>query len=197
MITVAITGASGSIMGIRLIEELINLDKNVNCIISSSGFSVMAHELQITDINEESFLDLINKRKIAKQTKNLKIYNNKNFYAPAASGTSGFKAIVAIPCSMKTLSAVANSYADSLITRACDVALKERKKCILVTRETPLNLAHIENMKKATLSGAIIAPPVPGFYTMPETIDDIVNFTVGKVLNLLDIEHSLFPKWGV
>ena len=97
---------------------------------------------------------------------------------------------------MKTLSAVASGYADSLITRAADVALKERRRLVLVPRETPLARSHIENMLRARDAGADIVPPVPGFYARPRTIDDVVDFTVGKVLNLLEIRHDLFPEWG-
>ena len=97
---------------------------------------------------------------------------------------------------MKTLSAIAHGYADSVITRTCDVALKERRRCIIVPRETPLNLIHIENMLKAARVGADIVPPIPGFYTLPRSVDDIINFVIGKVLNLLGREHNLFKSWG-
>ena len=96
---------------------------------------------------------------------------------------------------MKTLSAIANGYADSLLVRACDVALKEKRRCIIVPRETPLNLIHIENMRKVVLAGAVIAPPVPGFYTHPQSIDEVVDFIVGKILNLLGRKHNLFKPW--
>ena len=123
-------------------------------------------------------------------------FADDDFRASVASGSSKFEAMVIAPCSMKTLSAVANGYANTLITRASDVALKERRKCILIPRETPLSLVHIENLRKVSMAGAIIVPPVPGFYTRPKTIDDVVDFVVGKVLNLLDREHKLFQGWG-
>ena len=128
--------------------------------------------------------------------RNFKEYDERDFQAPCASGSSDFEAIVVAPCSMKSLSAIANGYADNLITRACDVALKEKRKCLIMPRETPFNLIHIENMKKAALAGAIIVPPVPGFYTKPQTVDDIVDFITGKMLNLLGKKQELFKGWG-
>jgi 4-hydroxy-3-polyprenylbenzoate decarboxylase len=97
---------------------------------------------------------------------------------------------------MKSLSAIANGYADNLTTRTCDVALKEKRRCVIVPRETPFNLIHIENMRKAALAGAEIVPPLPGFYTKPKTADDIVDFITGKILNLLGKKHELFTPWG-
>ena len=123
-------------------------------------------------------------------------FNNNDFFAPVASGSTKFKAMVVIPCSMKTLSAIVHGYADSLITRTCDVALKERRRCIIVPRETPLSVVHTRNLHRAALAGIEIVPPVPGFYTRPESVDDVVNFIVGKVLNLLGYDHDLFESWG-
>ena len=113
-----------------------------------------------------------------------------------ASGTADFEAVVVVPCSMKTMAAIANGYADTLINRACDVALKEKRRCIIVPRETPLNLIHLKNMYQAAKAGVEVLPPVPGFYTRPKTVDDVVNFVVGKMLNLLGKPHSLFQSWG-
>jgi 4-hydroxy-3-polyprenylbenzoate decarboxylase len=101
-----------------------------------------------------------------------------------------------IPCSMKTLSAIVHGYADSLITRACDVALKEKRRCIIVPRETPLSIVHTENFHKAAQAGIEIVPPVPGFYTRPESVGDVIDFVVGKILNLLGRKHRLFESWG-
>jgi flavin prenyltransferase len=196
MIVVGITGASGSILGIRLVEELLNLGEEVTGIVSTSAWSVMAHELSFKPSGQEPLRELLLERGLTKSLDAYCEFDDKNLYAPVASGSARFKAVVVIPTSMKTLSAIANGYAGSLITRACDVALKENRQCILVPRETPLSLIHIENMRKATLAGASIAPPMPGFYTQPKTIQDVVNFTVGKILTLLGLEHTLFKSWG-
>lgn len=196
MIVVAITGASGPIIGVRLIEELLNMGEPVTGIASKGSIGIMEHELSCTISGDFPLSKILEERGNVPDLTNFREYDDKNYNAPCASGTSAFEAIVVVPCSMKSLSALANGYADNLITRACDVALKERKRCIIVPRETPFNLIHIENMRKATLAGAVIAPPIPGFYTMPQTAADIVDFIVGKILNLLGKRHDLFKGWG-
>jgi len=123
-------------------------------------------------------------------------FQNNDISSPVASGSSPFEAVVVVPTSMKTLSSIACGYTDTLIARTCDVALKEKRRCIIVPRETPLNVIHMENMLRAAKAGAVIMPPVPGFYTRPRTIDDIIDFIVGKILNLLDRKHTLFKSWG-
>ena len=192
MITVGITGASGPIIGIRLIEELINSGEAVAAVVSDGAVLTMRYEL---DINYTSMRDLILQRKRCTAIESLKEYDNNDFCAPMASGSSDSRGIIVAPTSMKTLSSIANGYSDNLITRACDVSLKEKRTCILVPRETPLNLIHIENMKRAVLAGAIIVPPIPGFYSKPKTADDIIDFIVGKILNAAKISHSLFESW--
>jgi len=135
------------------------------------------------------------RRRVADFTR-LREFDNSDFFAPMASGSADFEAVVIMPCSMKTLAAIANGFADTLINRSCDVALKEKRRCIIVPRETPLNLIHLKNLYEAGKAGVEVVPPVPGFYTRPESVDDVVNFIVGKVLSLLGKEHNLFPKWG-
>ncbi len=196
MYVIAISGASGPILGIRLIEELLKSDKEVAAVASDTAWQVICHELQYKNKTERSMKKLLQDRDAGLNLDRLCQYDNNDLFAPIASGSAKFDAVVVIPSSMKTLAAIAGGFADSLITRACDVALKEKRKCIIAPRETPLNLIHIENMTKAARAGAIIAPPAPGFYTHPETIDDVINFIVGKVLNLLDIDHGLFRRWG-
>ncbi len=196
MIVCAVTGASGPIMGIRLMEELLKGGEAVTGIASKGSLKIMEHELSCPISEGFPLTGILEQRGNVADLTNFREYYDNNFNAPCASGTSAFEAIVVAPCSMKSLSAIANGYADNLITRACDVALKERKKCIIVPRETPFNLIHIENMRRATLAGAIIAPPIPGFYTRPQTADDIVDFIVGKILNLLGKRHDLFKGWG-
>jgi 4-hydroxy-3-polyprenylbenzoate decarboxylase len=195
MIIVAIAGASGPIMGIRLIEELLNLEEDVAAIVSNTGRKIIEHEV-LNNNAYTSLKDLLEKRGVARKTGLLKEYDNSDFFSPSASGSTDFEAVVVVPCSMKTLSAIASGYADNLIVRTCDVAFKEKRRCIIVPRETPLNLIHVENMRKAILAGAEIVPPVPGFYTHPKTVDDVVDFIVGKILNLLGRKQGLFKSWG-
>ena len=196
MIVVAITGASGPILGIRLIEELLKTGESVTGIASQGSIGIMEYEFSCSITGKSPLTQVLEDRGVAADLKNFKEYNEKDFQAPCASGSSNFEAIVVAPCSMKSLSAIANGYADNLITRAFDVALKEKRKCLIVPRETPFSLIHIENMKKAALAGAVIVPPVPGFYTKPKTVDDIVDFITGKILNLLGKKQELLKGWG-
>ena len=195
MIAVAITGASGPLLGIRLIEELLNSGEAVYAVVSEAAWSVIAHELGYKKAGAAPLTALLSKRGKTGALKLLREFDSANFFSPLASGSTPFDAMVVAPCSMKTLSAAANGYSDSLITRACDVALKEKRKLILVPRETPLSAIHLENMLKLSRAGASIVPPVLGFYSRPGTIDDMVDFVTGKVLNLLGIKHRLFKSW--
>ena len=196
MIVTAVTGASGPILGIRLIEELLKAGEAVTGIASKGSIGIMEYELSCSLTGDTPLTTLLKQRGVANSLDNFREYDEKDFQAPCASGSSIFEAMVVIPCSMKSLSAIANGYADNLITRACDVALKEKRKCLIVPRETPLNLIHIENMKKAAIAGAVIVPPIPGFYTKPQTTEDIIDFITGKILNLLGKKQQLLKGWG-
>ncbi|MBT3362064.1 MAG: UbiX family flavin prenyltransferase [Chloroflexi bacterium] len=196
MIVVAITGASGSILGVRLIEQLLACGDEVAGIVSEKAWPVIAHELVFQRSSDLPLTELLKGRGVVRNFDLFKEFDDGDLSSAIASGSSQFEAAVVMPCSMKTLSAIANGYADTLITRTCDVAIKEKRACIIVPRETPLSLIHIENMRKAALAGVSIVPPVPGFYAMPKTIDDVVDFVVGKVLTLLGREHTLFKSWG-
>ena len=196
MIVVAISGASGPIMGVRLIEELLNSKEKVAAIVSQPACQIIEYEILREKISFSSLKELLAKRGLSGNYDLLSEFKNNDFFTPVASGSTKFEAIIVIPCSMKTLSAIVHGYANSLITRTCDVALKEKRRCIIVPRETPLSVVHTENIHRAALAGIEIVPPVPGFYTRPESVDDVVNFIVGKVLNLLGRDHSLFESWG-
>lgn len=181
MIIIAITGASGVIYGIKLLEALKKLNIETALLISDTAKTVLKYE---TDFDLEYVIDLADE-----------YYDSNDLTAAINSGSFKFKAMVIVPCSMKTLSAVANSFGDNAITRAADVSLKERRKLIIVPRETPLRTAHIENMYKISKEGGIILAAMPGFYHNPESLDDIYNFITGKILDSLSIENDLFKRW--
>lgn len=195
MIAVAVTGASGPILGLRLIEELLNAGEAVSAVVSEAAWSVIGHELSYKKAGAAPLAAILTKRGKTAGLKLLREFDNRDFFSPLASGSSRFKALVVVPCSMKTLSAAANGYSGSLITRACDVALKEKRKLIIVPRETPLSAIQLENLLKLSRAGAVILPPVMGFYSRPQTADDLVDFITGKVLNVLEIKHALFNSW--
>jgi 4-hydroxy-3-polyprenylbenzoate decarboxylase len=186
---IGITGASGSIYGVRLIQELGLRKQKVNVVITSAGKKVMKEELGT------SVLEEMNKPGLSETSSCLKVWENDDFNAPFMSGSNAPEAVILIPCSMGKLASVANGISGNLLERIADVALKERRQLILVIRETPLSLIHLENMVKVAKAGAQILPAMPAFYHHPKTVDDMIKFVVGKVLNLLRIEHNLFKGW--
>ena len=186
---VGITGASGSIYGVRLVQELAKKKHRVDVVVTSAGKMVMREELGVSGFADMEKLGLSGIRK------QIKIWENDNFKAPFMSGSNAPEAVVICPCSMGKLAALANGISGNLIERTADVALKERRQMILVVRETPLSLVHLENMVRAARAGAQILPAMPAFYHHPRTIDDMVDFVVGKILGLLRIEHNLFKGW--
>ena len=181
---VGISGASGIIYGIRLLEVLKSIESvESHLIISESAELTLKLEVKDWSIEEVKNLADI-------------VYDIKDMAAKVSSGSFKTEGMIIAPCSIKTLSGIANSFNVNLLIRAADVCIKERKKVILIVRETPLNLSHIELMRKVTLNGGIILPPVPSFYHEPKTIDDIINQTIGKALDQFNIEHNLFKRWG-
>ncbi len=178
---VAMTGASGAILGIKFLEELQKLRIETELIISERAEIIIKTETEY-DIGEVRDL----------ATKN---YDVNDLTAAPASGSYRVDKMVVIPCSMKTLAAVANGYTDNLISRVADVMIKERRKLILVVRETPLNAIHLENMLKLTRLGVVIFPPIPSFYHKPQNIDDIINHTIGRILDQAGIELDI-KRWG-
>ena len=186
---IGITGASGSIYGVRLIEELASRKHHVDIVITPAGKQVMKEELGVHDFEK------IDRFRLSKLKGDIKLWENDNFEAPFMSGSNAPDAVVIIPCSMGKLAAIANGISSNLLERIADVAIKERKQLILVVRETPISLIHLENMVKVARAGAQMLPAMPAFYHHPKKIEDMVNFIVGKVLSLLKIEHQLFKGW--
>ncbi len=196
MYVVGITGASGSILGVRLVEELLARGEKTAVLVTDTARQVIAHEVLRGARPFSSMRELLAGRGREFEPYLLIEESNRNFLSPLASGSNGFEAVILIPCSMKSLAGVASGYADSLLGRIADVALKERRRLVVVPRETPLGRIHLENMLRLKDAGADIVPPVPAFYTMPETIDDVINFIVGRVLSLLGFNHDLYKKWA-
>lgn len=180
-ILLSITGATGAIYGIRLLEALKDTEHHVSLILSRWAETTIRTETAYTAEEVKALADAV--------------YAENDLAAAVSSGSYGIDAVIIAPCTVKTLAGVANGYSDNLIVRCADVALKERKPLILMVRETPLSLIHLRNMTAVTEAGGIILPPVPAFYHQPESIDDIVNQSVGKVLDLLKIPHQLFHRW--
>jgi flavin prenyltransferase len=179
---VGISGATGAIYGIRLLEVLSKSDVETHLVITEAAQKTILMEtsLKVRDV-----------KSLAKVS-----YDIKNLGADISSGSFLSEGMVIIPCSIKSLSGIANSFNENLLIRTADVTLKERRKLVLVVRETPLHLGHIELMLQASRMGAILLPPVPAFYFYPKTIDDLINHTIGKVLDLFGINHHLFHRWG-
>ena len=184
-IVVGITGASGSIYAKRLIEELASKGYLVHVIATDKGKQVFKYELSL-DLKQWI-------RELNQPT--VKLEDNQNLFAGVASGSHGFDAVIVMPCSMGTLAEISHGLSRNLLCRAADVALKEGRKLIIVPRETPFNTIHLEHMCHLSKVGATIIPAMPGFYHHPQTLEDLVNFVVGKVLSYLNINHNLFKKW--
>jgi len=194
-IMVGITGASGVVYALRLLDVLLAAGRDVHLSISPSGRDVLRHELNI-DIDLDNF-DRGRLPLGEDAGKNrLHYFHHQDFMAPMASGSFLTAGMVICPCSGATLSSVATGAATNLVQRAAEVQLKERRKLILVPRETPLSLAHIDNMRRVTEAGAVVLPASPGFYHDARTIDDLVNFVVARICDQLGAEHALTKRWG-
>jgi 4-hydroxy-3-polyprenylbenzoate decarboxylase len=180
-LVVAITGASGVIYGKRLLEVLRSIEAETHLIISQPAKKVIKHELDVAISDIESLADYV--------------YEADDWNSPVVSGSFKTSGTVIIPCSMKTLAGIAHGYSDNVILRAADVTLKEKRKLILVPRETPLNIIHLRNMLELAEQGVSIVPAMPAYYHKPKRIEDMVDFVVGKVLDILGIEHVLYKRW--
>lgn len=182
-IIVAISGASGAVYGVRLLQSLRAMtDVQAHLVVSDAGWLNVQQELGLPRADVEALADVV--------------YPVRDIGSTIASGSFRCDGMVIAPCSMRTLAAVAVGMSDNLITRAADVMLKERRRLILMVRETPLNLAHLRNMTSVTEMGGIIFPPVPGFYQRPQTIEDLVGHTVSRVLDLLDLPQADAQRWN-
>ncbi len=179
---VGISGASGIIYGVRILEALKNSGIETHLVMSDSAKITLASELDISLKEIEALAT--------------EVHNAKNIGATISSGSFRTMGMVVAPCSIRSLSEIASGTTTSLLTRAADVVLKERRRLVLILRETPLHLGHLRSMTQATESGAIIMPPVPAFYAKPKSLEEMVNHTVGRCLSLFDIETSLVSPWG-
>ena len=189
---VGITGASGAVYGVRLTETLLAMGHSVHLVVSTAGWRVFKEELGFVASDREGFLN-----------EQFKGYPGSLLYHPVAdigasiaSGSFRVEGMIIMPCSMGTLSAVANGTSDNLMTRAADVMLKEGRPLVLVPRETPLHAIHLENMLQLARLWVRIIPAMPAFYQGPQSMDDLIDFMVGKVLDSFHIEHYLFRRWG-
>lgn len=187
----AITGASGAPYAVRLLEQLARAKVPISLIVSGHGWRLLSHEADIPDIGA------LRERTGAKQwDKTVTVYDDGDRGAPPASGSAPSRGMVICPCSMGTLSAISNGASRSLIERAADVALKERRRLVLVPRETPLSAVHLRNMLRVTLAGAVVLPAAPGFYAGAESVEQLVDFIVARVLDSFKISHTLSRRWS-
>ncbi|MCU6760735.1 Probable aromatic acid decarboxylase [uncultured Roseburia sp.] len=180
---IGISGASGVPITIALLKALKNLDDWTSCLVISKG-GEKTIEME-TDYTVQDVIDLADE-----------VHDIKNIGASIASGTYKTEGMVIVPCSMKTVAGIANGYSDNLLLRAADVVLKERRKLVLVARETPFNTIHLKNMLSLSQMGAIIMPPVQTYYNMPETVQDMIDHITGKILDVFDIDYQNFRRWN-
>lgn len=195
-ITLAITGASGAQYGLRLLECLLAAEREVYLMISQPAQVVISTETDLklpgrADEQQRFFI-----QRHAAHTDQLRVFGRDQWMSPVASGSNSARAMVICPCSSATLSAVANGASRDLIERAADVMLKERRQLILLHREMPVSSIQLENMLKLSREGVVIMPASPGFYQQPTSVDDLIDFVVARILDQLDIEHTLIPRWG-
>ncbi len=182
-LVIAITGASGAVYGVRLLQMVREIgDIETHLMVSEAGVLNLHHELEMDRKAVGALADVV--------------HNVRDVGASIASGSFQSDGMIVAPCSMKTLASIAHGMSDNLITRAADVVLKERRRLVLMVRETPFNLAHLRNMTAVTEMGGVIFPPLPGFYQKPASIAAMIDHTVGRVLDMFDIEHQMAPRWN-
>lgn len=194
-IVLAITGASGALYAVRTLGALLQAGQTVDVVVSDYG-----RRLLIDEVGPEARMDRMQGLLETKYGEDVRrgrwvLHSNKDLGARIASGSRGADAMVVVPCSMKTMAAIAHGLSRSLVERAADVMLKERRPLVIVPRETPLSLPQLRNMVACAEAGAIVVPAMPGFYQKPQTVDDLADFMAGRILSLLDIPHTLYPVW--
>ncbi|MDD9157692.1 UbiX family flavin prenyltransferase [Aliivibrio sp. S4TY2] len=195
-ITLAMTGASGAPYGLRLLECLLAADYHVYFLISSAARVVMAteHNLKLPSGPDAMKAALV--ERLGCNADNLTVCGKEDWFSPVASGSAAPKQMIVCPCSAGSVASIAHGISDNLIERAADVVLKERGQLILVVRETPFSTLHLENMLKLSQMGATIMPAAPGFYHQPQSIEDLIDFMVARILDHLGVEQGLVPRWG-
>ena len=195
-VIVAITGASGAAYALRLIQRLAQRNIVQHILLSDAARVVLQQEvdLKLPDTTEATTQTLA--QHLGVSAASMRCYSLKDWFSPTASGSSGIKKMIIVPCSMGTMARIACGASDNLIERAADVILKERRQLILVPRETPLSSIHLENMLKLSRLGAHIIPAMPGFYHKPQSLDDIINFLVDRMLDHLDLSNPEAQRWG-
>ena len=189
-----ITGATGPVIGLRVLRELARAAE-VHIIISRQSFSIVREETGV-DLSGKTAAAIEKRIRKFAAAKGIFYYDEANFESPVASGSFRTDGMFVVPCSMKSLSGIANGYANGLIERAADVTIKEGRRLVLAPREMPFSAIHLENMLKLARLGVKIAPPVMGFYHGPKTLDDMVDFVAGKILDAMGVEHEIYKRWG-
>ena len=195
-IAVAITGASGAIYATRTMAALLECGCHVELIVTDYGRRLLRDELGESAAMERLFDYLAGKYGEAVRAGSVTVHSNKDLGAKIASGSQNCEAMVVVPCSMKTLAGIAHGLSRTLVERAADVMLKERRTLVIVPRETPMSLPQLRNMVLCAEAGAVVMPAMPAFYQMPRTLDDLADFMAGKILSALGFAHELYPRWG-
>jgi len=196
-ITLAMTGASGAVYGLRLLECLLNARERVNLLVSSPAQIVLAMETELKVPGTPKEMQKYFEAYYSAQPGQLQVFGKEQWTAPIASGSGVSRAMVVCPCTSGTLAAIASGTSDNLLERAADVVIKEQRKLVIVPREMPLSAIHLEHMLKLSRLGVVIMPASPGFYHHPESINDLVDFVVARILDHLEIEYDLVPRWGL
>lgn len=190
---VGLTGASGAAYGRRVVQALLSAGHRVDLLVSEAGEQVLEYELGFRDLADPRAVEAFFRPSGAPGA--LHLHDNRNLYAEISSGSAALDGVAVVPCSMDTVSALATGRSENLLERVGDVALKEGRRLVLVPRETPLSRIHLRNLLTLSEAGAVILPAMPGFYHRPRTLDDLVDFIAGKVMNALGLEQNLFTPW--